>query len=460
VERLALKEAVLVPVHHGSRIVAVLSLAARAGRTFGAADEELFEAVGRQAALAVENGRLFADAERLRRAAEEATLAKDQFLARVSHDLRNPLGSILGWASLLKSHRRDGAQLAKGLDVIERNAKAQVQLIEDLLDVSRITSGKLRLELASLHVATALETALDAARFAATAKGIELTVTVDPEVGSIAVDPERFQQIVWNLASNAVKFTPSGGAVRVTAARKASHLRIVVEDNGRGIERQFLPYVFDKFQQADEGVQRAGGLGLGLAIVRHVVELHGGTVEVESDGVGAGARFTIRLPIRAAVPPRAPSSADERAVPARLLEGIKALVVDDEDEARDVLATILREAGASIVVARSADEALEKLIEETPAALVSDVGMPNGNGYALIRAVRSLKSAEHRRVPAVALTALARATDRIDALAAGFNAHVTKPVEPRELVLVLAGVLGREMTPMGADAEELEARPR
>ncbi len=440
VHKLGLERVLLVPIRRRGRVVAVLSVANRAQRMLDEIDVGLYEAVAQQTALALDNGRLYRETERLRRAAEEATRAKDQFLARVSHDLRNPMGSILGWATLLRMRQDDQAYVAKGLDVIERNAKAQTQLIEDLLDISRISTGKLKLELCPLPVASSIETALDAARLSATQKGVELELAIDPEVGIISADPERFRQVVWNLASNAVKFTPAGGKVSVTARRRASRLEVVVADSGRGIAPEFLPRVFEKFEQRDQGAQRSGGLGLGLAIVKHIVELHGGAIFADSEGEGRGSRFTVLFPIRAAL---RSSTVPSTAGPApTALASTKILVVDDEDEAREVLTAILEQAGATVVPADSAERALELLCTQRPNALVSDIGMPGKSGYDLIRLVRALEDEELRRLPAIALTALARAADRIQALSSGFSAHVAKPVEPAELVLVVAGALG------------------
>lgn len=432
---------IVVPVRRGLVVEAVLAVTNRSNRQFTEFDTPMFEGVAVQAGLALDNARLFAEAESLCKTAEDATLAKDQFLARVSHDLRNPLGSILGWAGLLKA-KRDPDKIARGLDVIERNAKAQVQLIEDLLDISRIASGKLKLELSVESVAAMIDHALDAARLAASAKNIALDVEVDPNAGEVLVDRERFQQVVWNLVSNAVKFTPSGGHVRVTALRTESQLTIAVEDDGVGIHPAFLPHIFEKFEQADHENRRAGGLGLGLAIVRHVVELHGGTISVHSDGEEQGSRFTacfpLRTPRRASLPPSDPTRS---AVRPGALAGIKILVVDDEDDPREVAVAILQDAGAEVMSASSGPEAILRYGASTPDAVVSDIGMPDMDGYAFMRALR--KAYPDRRVPAVALSAMTRPIDRMEALSAGFSTHVPKPIEASELVLVLSSVLQR-----------------
>ena len=438
---LGIRSALFVPIYGASGVVAVLTAGRAAGAAFSDADVAVFESVARLAALAFENARLFAETERLRKTAEEATEAKDRFLAHVSHDLRNPLNSILGWSSLMRSMTDDPAQMARGLDVIERNAKSQVQLIEDLLDVSRITAGKLSLEIEVQDVRAAVDTALDAAKLAAAAKGITLEVFVDADVGAVTVDPDRFRQIVWNLVANAVKFTPRGGLIRVSGARVSSKLRLVVTDTGRGISREFLPRIFGAFEQAEADSQRSGGLGLGLAIVRHLVELHGGSIKVESEGENKGARFTVELPIRAAVrSSTAPATADGP----RPLDALRVLVVDDGEDAREVVTAILEHAGAIVTTAASVDEALAAFLRNRPDAIVSDIGMPTKDGKAFVREVRALPEAQGGRTPAIALTALSHAKDRAEILSSGFDAHVAKPVEPAELVLVIAGVLERD----------------
>lgn len=431
----------LLPIRRDQEAVAVLGLARASGHSFSPEDSAVFESVARLAALAFENARLYGEMVRLRKEAEDATVAKDRFLAHVSHDLRNPLTSILGWSTLLRGMRNDPVQFMRGLDVIERNAKSQVQLVEDLLDVSRIASGQLALEIAVEDVQAAVDTALDAARLAASSKKIELIVAVDNDIGTIAVDSDRFRQIIWNLVSNAVKFTPSGGTVTVSAQRLASTLQLAVSDTGRGITPEFLPRVFSAFEQAERGAGRSSGLGLGLAIVRRLVELHGGTIRAESAGENRGSCFTVELPIRAAAPSlRAPPTTNPRA-----LSGVRVLIVDDEEEAREVVKVILEQAGASVTTAASSDEALEVLLQGAPHIVVSDVGMPGKDGKAFVREVRSLPEERGGRVPAVALTALVRTKDRVEILAAGFNAHVAKPVEPAELVFVVIGLLGRQL---------------
>lgn len=426
--------AVTVPIRRGSEVVAVLGLRLAENAPLDAA---LFESAARLASVAYENARLFEETMRLRRAAEEAAAAKDAFLARVSHDLRNPLNSILGWAGLIRQMKGDPSQLARGIDVIERNAKAQVKLIEDLLDVSRLGTGKLQLSFVVEDVKVAIDTALDPARLAAEAKNVRLEVVLHPDIGAMAVDPDRFRQIVWNLVANAVKFTPSGGSVRVGAQRIGSRLEIEVSDTGRGIPADFLPKVFSAFEQLEGGGRRVEGLGLGLAITKDLVELHGGTITVASEGEGRGATFKVTLPIRAAVPATEPL-----AIAPRTLEGVRLVIVDDEEEAREIVTTILAEAGARTITTASVDEAIAAVLRERPDALVSDVGMPGKTGLDLVRELRTLPASEGGKTPALALTALVREHERQRILRAGFDAHAAKPIEPNALVSVVAGLLG------------------
>lgn len=448
VRRLGVQMAFLIPVRSVGRTIGVLDLGMTAsGRKFREFEPELLEALGRQVGLAIENGRLFEVADRTRRGAEEATLAKDQFLATVSHELRNPLNSIIGWVAIMRSALERGEMLGKGLDTIERNARAQAQLIEDLLDVSRIVAGKLKVHPASVFVPSTIEAALDSARPAADAKQIRLEIDVDPDVGSFIADPERLQQVIWNLVANAIKFTPSGGVVRVSARREKSQLELSVTDTGKGISHDFLPYVFERFRQAEQGGHKSGGLGLGLAIVRHIVELHGGRVFAESEGLGKGAKFTVQIPIRAMLPPAGAGEGGESAVemslPAHVLKDAKVLVVDDEEDARYLLVAMLEHAGAEVVAARSVDEALALFASAAPDAVVTDIGMPEKDGYVLVRELRQRDGKAH--LPIVALTAYARSEDRTRALTAGFSTHIPKPVDPAELIVVLATELGREL---------------
>jgi PAS domain S-box-containing protein len=389
-----------------------------------------------------------------RKQAEEASRMKDEFLATVSHELRTPLNAILGWAGILRRNSADANTTAQAVETIERNARAQTQLIEDLLDVSRIITGRMRLDVQPVEVPVVIQAAVDAIRPAADAKEIHLQVLLDPRAGPVSGDASRLQQIVWNLLSNAVKFTPKGGKVQVRLERINSHIEITVGDTGKGISSEFLPYVFDRFRQADSSFTRAhGGLGLGLAIVRQLVELHGGTVEAQSAGEGRGATFIVNLPVaisndlafyRAAtfetqgqgfIPP--PPDYASR------LEGLRLLIIDDEPDARQLLVSILRECGAEAQATGSAAEGLEELARWKPDVLISDIEMPYEDGYSLITKVRALMNEDGGQIPAIALTAHVRDEDRLRALSSGFDAHVSKPMEPVELVTIIANLARR-----------------
>jgi len=385
------------------------------------------------------------------RRADAASRAKDEFLATASHELRTPLNAILGWARMLRSGQLEASAYARGLETIERNAKVQVRLIEDILDGSRIITGKLHLEIRPLDLTALVRAALDAVRPAADAKGISLALELDPDAARVVGDPERLQQVVWNLANNAVKFTPRGGKVEVRLARSGTSIELSVADTGQGIAPDFLAHVFERFRQAEGSTtRRHGGLGLGLALVRHLIEAHGGTVRAESEGHGLGSRFVALLPVQA-VYEAATETEKPRATPmealapnaaaANSLSGVKIMVVDDELDARELIAIVLRGSGAEVVTASSAAEALDLLVESTPTLMVSDIGMPEVDGYELMRRVRNLTGARGASLPAVALTAYSREADRRLALAAGFQTHVCKPVEPAELVRVIAGLL-------------------
>lgn len=373
-------------------------------------------------------------------AAETASRARDEFLAIVSHELRTPLTSIIGWIQLLRLER-DEASLSEGLDTIDRNARAQSRLIEDILDFSRINAGKLNLNVRSLDLTDVIDAAVDIVRPAADGRGVRLERVLDSQAGHISGDADRLQQVVWNLLSNAVKFTARGGKVLIRLERINSHCELTVTDTGQGISREFLPYVFDRFSQADSSSTRAhAGLGLGLGIVRHLVELHGGTVQAFSRGVGQGSTFAVRLPLLVAHD-RAEDEIVRIELPAvRTFEqsfadltGVSILVVEDNDDSRKLLQTILTRSGAIVRVAESAAEALRILAGEWPDIVISDIEMPGEDGYSLIRKIR-LQEPPSRRIPAIALTAYTRSVDRVRALAAGFQTHMSKPVEPAELV--------------------------
>ena len=384
-----------------------------------------------------------------RRVAEEATLAKDQFLAVVSHELRTPLTAILGWSRLLKSGRLDEASIAQALETIERNAHSQSQLIEDLLDFSRIVSGKIRLDVTTVEPASVTEAAINVVRPAVDAKGIKLQVILDPRAGSVSGDPERLQQVLWNLLSNAVKFTPKEGRIQVRVVRVNSNVEITVSDTGEGISADFLPYVFERFSQADNTTTRLHrGLGLGLAITKHIVELHGGTIYALSPGEGKGSSFIVKLPImvihdtaraKTTTPLQSPAESVQGADPGRL-EGVRVLVVDDERDTLALLKTVLTDSGAQVKTVANTADALECLQLNKTDLLLSDIEMPGEDGYSLIRKVRESEKVQGRSIPAIALTAHARATDRLQALAAGFQLHMSKPVEPAELIVAIANL--------------------
>lgn len=379
--------------------------------------------------------------------AERASRMKDEFLATLSHELRTPLQAVLGWAQILQGPRtRD--EHAQGLAIITRNAQAQQKLIEDLLDMSRITSGRLRLDLTSVDMAEVVRESVASVLPGADAKAIVVQTDLGQEPWIVTGDAARLQQVAWNLLSNAVKFTPRGGRVAVQLRRVESQVELAVADDGQGIEPEFLPQLFQRFQQADASASRRhGGLGIGLALVRHIVELHGGTVRAHSDGPGKGATFLVRLPLcaplaeLAQVLPRATRSAVPSQLPA-ILDGVRVVVIDDELDAQQLIEAILRNAGALVEVAASAPQGLELLRRVRPDVLLCDLGLPGEDGIALIRRVRELDVAEGGRTPAVAVTAFARSGDRTRALLAGFHVHVAKPFDADELVATIAGLLG------------------
>jgi signal transduction histidine kinase/ActR/RegA family two-component response regulator len=384
--------------------------------------------------------------------AERLSEMKDQFLATLSHELRTPLNAVLGWVQLLRL-KRDEATLQKAIDTIERNARLQAQLIEDLLDMSRIVAGKVRLQLEMVDPATVVEAAVESARPAAAAKRIELAMFVEREIGQVRGDPARLQQVLWNLLSNSVKFTPEGGRVTVTLARAGSEAVVVVDDTGSGIDAAFLPHVFDRFRQEDASTTRAhGGLGIGLAIVRQLVELHGGSVVAASAGQGRGSTFSVRLPLalgsEAGIErPDTALAGAGRSVVAPDLSRMRVLVVDDEADARQVLQQLLATCGAEVLMASGAEEALQLLAQDKPDVLVSDIAMPGVDGFELIRRVRRMPDPAVARVPAIVLSAFARAEDRVRASHNGFDCYVTKPVEATEFLAAMASLTkGRAAT--------------
>jgi signal transduction histidine kinase/DNA-binding response OmpR family regulator len=420
-------------------------------RVFPERLEPIMAGIAAQLAIAVENVRLLDREQRARAAAEAASRAKDEFLAVLSHELRTPLNAVYGWAGLLQSGRLDAAATARALAAIMRNAHAQVQLIDDMLDVSRIVTGKMRLLSRPVDVTAVAEAALDAVRPAADARGLELHAALPARGVQVRGDPDRLQQVVWNLLSNAVKFTPAGGRVELAVRRVGGQLEIAVGDTGQGIAPDVLPHVFERFQQADSTPSRRhGGLGLGLALVRHLVELHGGQVAAASAGPGRGATFTVTLPLlagpaaeappppRAAAPPPAPPPAGGPS-----LSGVRVLVVDDDADGLELVTAILGHAGAETRSCRSMSAAMATLDAWRPDVVVSDIEMPGEDGYALVRALRARPAERGGRTPAVALTAYGRMEDRLRALSAGYSRHVAKPVDPAELLTLVASLAGR-----------------
>ena len=437
-EGLPYRSVLAVPLLSHERVIGVLALGDRRGRLFRQEEVLLAQGFAEQAALALENARLYAETR-------DANRAKDEFLATLSHELRTPLTAMLGWVRMLQSGTLDAATAERALQVIDRNTKLQAQLIDDLLDVSRIVTGKLSLELRAVDVGVVVEAAVDAVTPGALAKSVTLERRIDAAAGPVWGDSHRLQQVVWNLLSNAIKFTGSGGRVGVTVDREDPHVVVRVADTGQGIAPEFLPFIFDRFRQADSTTTRAhGGLGLGLAIVHYLVTLHRGTVTAESDGPDRGATFTVRVPL-APLRPTAPAGTDaatgvDRPPP---LAGIRVLVVDDDADTRDLVTAVLGQSGAEVLTAASAEEALDTLARARPDVLVSDLSMPGDDGYALLERVRALGLDRDGRVPAIALTAFARAEDRARALAVGFAVHVPKPVEPAALVEVVARLASR-----------------
>ena len=429
--------------------------------------ERLIVGIAAQAGVAIDNARLYEAAQKsaeerkvlleseraARTAAERMSSIKDEFLATLSHELRTPLNAILGWSQVLRSGVKNPADLTKGLETIERNARAQTQLIEDLLDMSRITSGKLRLDVQTVMPIAFIEAAIETVKPSADAKGLRLEKFLDPSAGPISGDPARLQQVVWNLVSNAIKFTPRGGKVQVVLERVNSHVEITITDTGIGIKPDFLPHLFERFRQGDPSTTRHyGGLGLGLSIVESLVELHGGTVGIKSPGDGFGTTVSVHLPVSAVH--RAPHTEKRQHpgvsqqglgthVASVELQGLQVLVVDDQPDARELIQRVLTDCGAIVHIAARADEALQMVVAHRPDVMVSDIGMPDADGFELLRRIRALDADQGGRVPAIALTAFARSEDRTRALRAGFVVHVSKPVDPAELIATVASVAGR-----------------
>ena len=431
---------------HDRKNIGLIQLSDKYEGEFTQEDEAILVQLAQMASAAIDNARLYQESQ-------QANRLKDDFLATLSHELRSPLNAMLGWLTLLRTRKFDEAAKTRALETIERNARTQAQLVEDILDVSRIIRGQLRLNVRPVTLVPVIESALDTVRPAADAKSIRLQSVLDPAAGPVSGDSDRLQQIIWNLLTNAVKFTPKGGWVQICLERINSHVEITVADTGQGISAEFLPYVFDRFRQADGSITRSyNGLGLGLAIVRHLVELHGGTVHAESPGKGLGARFTVKLPLMAVTTKDSEHERVHPTVGGRVsfenspsLESLRILVVDDEADARELLIQILKESGVEVVAVATAEEAIRVLTEQASRldVLVSDIGMPNQDGYSLLRRVRSLPPEMGGQIPAVALTAYARTEDRRAAFLAGFQSHLAKPVELAELIAVIANLTGR-----------------
>ncbi|HKY30367.1 MAG TPA: response regulator [Pyrinomonadaceae bacterium] len=451
------------------------------GEEFSEADERLAATLATQVTIAYENALLYSDAQRhatelqlevaerkqaeeerarllvreqsARAEAEEANRTKDEFLATLSHELRTPLSAILGWSHLVRTGKLDETQLSRAFETIERNARSQSQLIDDLLDVSRIITGKLQIESRPTELSAVIEAAIDAVRPAAETKSIEFETDLASAGCLVPGDPNRLQQIFWNLFSNAVKFSPQGGQVNVSVKRCSPWVQVAVKDSGIGISPEFLPFIFDRFRQADGSTTRThGGLGLGLAIVKHLVQLHRGTVEVVSDGKDRGSEFTVRLPLTTAqasdVQTQVTEESDGDGLPpgfSDILQGLRILVVDDEADSRELITAILSRCGSEVKCTESVKGAIKEFTSWKPDLLVSDIGMPNEDGYSLISQVRRLKSKKAREVPAVALTAYATVEDQTRALSSGFQLHVPKPIDPETLVRSLASAAGRKI---------------
>jgi PAS domain S-box-containing protein len=397
------------------------------------------------ASVALENARLYGEVR-------DANRTKDDFLAVLSHELRTPLNAILGYSRLLRGGMLTGEHFDRALETVERNSRWLTQIVEDVLDVSRIVSGKIRLDVQPVEMATVIENAVLTLQPAADAKGVKIHTVVDPRAGPVSGDPDRMQQVVWNLLSNAIKFTNRGDRVQLRLERVESHLELIISDTGAGIRKDFLPFVFDRFRQGDAGpTRKTGGLGLGLSIVRHIVELHGGTVHADSAGPGQGSTFTVKLPMMA-VQPKAFSRTREHPLAERRspleplsdLTGISVLAVDDEEDALGLLRVVLETAGAKVTTASSALAALKLIESVSPDVVVADIGMPEIDGFELIKRIRALPNSEVSNVPAAALTAFARSEERTKALQSGFEMHLAKPVDPGELVASVATLVRRK----------------
>jgi signal transduction histidine kinase/ActR/RegA family two-component response regulator len=457
-EQLALVHAIgtlswiIVPLSVQGHTFGALTLAhSDSRRRYTDTDLALATEIARRAAVAIDNAKLYELSQNERSRVEAATRAKDEFVAMVSHELRTPLNAILGWLRLMRDGLLADAKREHALDVIERNAQALNQLVGDLLDISRVITGKIRINPSQVDLVNVVEMAIEGVRPAAEAKRIRLDVDIDGNDTVMRGDGDRLQQVAWNLLANAVKFTQKSGVVKVRVRRVESDLELTVEDSGVGIAAGFLPHVFESFRQSESGTARMhAGLGIGLSIAKHIVELHGGTIDATSPGLGHGATFVVRLPISPLVSttlgisrvPATKAQAGGSAWPVGY-EGIRVLVVDDEPDARELVAYVLEASGMDVHVAGSAVEALKDLESFTPHVILSDVGMPDEDGYAFIRRVRTLDAEDKKSIPAIALTAFARNEDRTRALVAGFNVHMAKPVEPTALLSAVVALAGQ-----------------
>jgi PAS domain S-box-containing protein len=448
---LGVSSAITAPLLVHSRPIGAVTFAMSASsRSFDELDFATAEELARRIAVAIDNANLFELTQRERRRAEEANRAKDDLLSMTSHELRTPLNAILGWVRMLRGGSLAEAKRERALEIIERNATIQAQLVEDILDVSRAMTGKLSIENQLVDVAQVAEAAVDSVRATADAKRVQLRAVVDVDAGTVRGDASRLQQVCWNLLANAIKFTPTAGAIQFRVRRAGANVEIVVLDTGEGIEPLFLPHVFQPFRQQDASITRThGGLGLGLAIVKHLVESHGGSIEAHSAGVGRGAKFTVSIPVAAAQPTVSPTSPPQIAPGRSLncppqLEGISVLVADDDEDARELLRSVFLRCKAQVTVAASVAEALASFDRAAPDVLVSDIGMPGQSGYELIRRIRELPDDAGGRIPALALTAYASSADRARALMEGFTAHAGKPMEPSELLAMVAAILPRK----------------
>ena len=450
VRSLGVRSYIVVPLAAGARTLGALTLAtAESGRIYTDDDFRLAQDLAFRAALAVDNARAYEDAQ-------TANRHKDEFLATLSHELRTPLNAILGYSRLLQSGMMTVDRHTHALQTVERNATALAQIVEDVLDVSRIISGKIRLNIQPVDLPHLVSDAIETVRPAADAKQIRMQTILDPRAAPISGDPDRLQQIVWNLVSNAVKFTPKQGLVQVRLERVNSHVEIVVSDTGIGIAPDFLPFIFERFRQADSGTTREhAGIGLGLAIVRHLVELHGGTIHAASDGRDTGATFRVRLPVmivhhetpveRRVHPTTDVGGRSEDVLPD--LHGLSVLAVDDDADARALVSETLETRGARDIVVESADAALDAIARNRPDVLIADIGMARRDGYELIKRIRQSPDPAVREMPAAALTAYARAEDRMKALQSGFQMHLAKPVDPAELIVAVAVLAKRTLKP-------------